>query len=235
MNTRIPPNKGCIEDMQQLAKSRGGKCLSKFYINNHSMYIWQCSKEHIWEMLPLSIRRGSWCPICNKKQPYWLGKKRSPETIKKMTGKFKEGHIPWNKNVKGKEFLRYQKNGKMWHSGKKIPQITGKNHYNWKGGRVIHNGYVRIRCPDHPKSIGKEGYVYEHILVMEKHLGRPLKKGEVVHHINFNKTNNKISNLMLFPSNSAHQKYHGELLRKFKDENIKLKEKIKFLKNKYGE
>ncbi|MCH8872064.1 HNH endonuclease [candidate division KSB1 bacterium] len=35
-----------------------------------------------------------------------------------------------------------------------------------------------------------------------------MKKGECIHHIDFNKKNNKIENLMLFKSNSAHQKFH---------------------------
>ena len=48
----------------------------------------------------------------------------------------------------------------------------------------------------------------EHRLVFEKHLGRPLDSKEVVHHIDGNKSNNKLSNLMLFPTKSAHTKYH---------------------------
>jgi len=47
-----------------------------------------------------------------------------------------------------------------------------------------------------------------HRLVFEKHLGRPLDKNEVVHHIDGDKANNKLSNLMLFPNRSAHTKYH---------------------------
>ena len=50
--------------------------------------------------------------------------------------------------------------------------------------------------------------VGEHRLVMEKHLGRKLIKGEVVHHINRNKSNNDIDNLILFPTKKAHTKYH---------------------------
>ena len=48
----------------------------------------------------------------------------------------------------------------------------------------------------------------EHRLIMEKYLRRKLKSHEIVHHIDRNKSNNKINNLMLFPTKSAHTKYH---------------------------
>jgi len=51
----------------------------------------------------------------------------------------------------------------------------------------------------------------EHRLVMEKHLGRILTKKEVVHHIDGNKSNNELDNLMLFPTKSIHTKYHFEI------------------------
>ena len=47
-----------------------------------------------------------------------------------------------------------------------------------------------------------------HRLVMEEHLGRELTKDEVVHHIDRNKSNNDLDNLMLFPTKSAHTKFH---------------------------
>ncbi len=53
-----------IEEMQKIAESRGGKCLSQNYINAHTKLKWQCVKGHIWEARPCSIKRGSWCPKC---------------------------------------------------------------------------------------------------------------------------------------------------------------------------
>lgn len=85
-------------------------------------------------------------------------------------------------------------------------KTKGETHPRWKGGKEITKyGYVKIYLPGHPRV--HKNKVFEHIFVMEKHLGRYLKKGEVVHHIDRNKVNNNISNLMLFPTHSAHMKY----------------------------
>lgn len=43
---------------------------------------------------------------------------------------------------------------------------------------------------------------------MEEYIGRFLLPEEVVHHINGDKNNNQISNLMIFPNNTAHFAYH---------------------------
>ena len=84
-----------------------------------------------------------------------------------------------------------------------IGQWTKEKNPKWNNGKTTFNGYIAIFQPDHP-NCNKRGYVYEHRLVMEKHLGRYLKKKEVVHHIDGNKKNNDINNLMLFPTHSAH-------------------------------
>lgn len=51
----------------------------------------------------------------------------------------------------------------------------------------------------------------KHQVIMEKHIGRPLRKNEVVHHIDGNKRNNDISNLLL-TTRSEHAKIHRECL-----------------------
>lgn len=59
--------------------------------------------------------------------------------------------------------------------------IRGHNKANWKGGKSNANGYSIIHKPEHPNADAK-GYVYEHILIAEKALGKYLPPKAIVHH-----------------------------------------------------
>ncbi|WP_207706062.1 HNH endonuclease signature motif containing protein [Clostridium tyrobutyricum] len=61
----------------------------------------------------------------------------------------------------------------------------------------------------YPKIHGK----HIHRVVVEIKLGRKLKKGEVVHHIDGNIQNNSPENLMVFKSQAEHAAYHYKLKR----------------------
>lgn len=58
------------------------------------------------------------------------------------------------------------------------------------------------------KTYVKENGRNQHVVVMERYLGRKLKKGEIVHHVDRNKKNNSIKNLLLLKSQSEHFKLH---------------------------
>ncbi len=53
-----------IDDMHELAKKKGGKCLSKVYKSSHTSLLWECSRGHSWEARPSNVKHGTWCPFC---------------------------------------------------------------------------------------------------------------------------------------------------------------------------
>jgi hypothetical protein len=62
--------------------------------------------------------------------------------------------------------------------------------------RISENGYVQL-----------SGFRAEHRIVMEEHLGRSLLRSEHVHHINGDKTDNRIENLIVIP-HAEHTRLH---------------------------
>ncbi len=59
-----------IEKMNQMAKKRGGKCLSKRYVSAHKPLKWECKNGHQWYAAAANIRgnstlRPEWCPYCS--------------------------------------------------------------------------------------------------------------------------------------------------------------------------
>jgi len=57
--------RGNIEEMQSIAKSRGGLCLSDTYKDSQAKLLWQCGNGHQWQAAPANITRGQWCPQCS--------------------------------------------------------------------------------------------------------------------------------------------------------------------------
>lgn len=68
------------------------------------------------------------------------------------------------------------------------------------GNKIIHQGYILVRMRSHP-NVQKNGYIFEHILVIEKSIGRYLIPGENVHHKNGKKDDNRLENLELWSKN----------------------------------
>lgn len=85
------------------------------------------------------------------------------------------------------------------------------------------DGYISIYFPDHPCS-SADGYIMEHILVMEALLGRHLYDRECVHHINEIKSDNRKENLQLMTKSehmSLHMKKRQEKAKRGNDLSIK--------------
>lgn len=85
----------------------------------------------------------------------------------------------------------------------------GPRNHNWRGGRsVASNGYVLVRVGVGQPEADCRGYAYEHRLVARRMLGRPLRKGEQVHHRDHDKTNNSPENLLVVGSFAEHRIHH---------------------------
>lgn len=80
----------------------------------------------------------------------------------------------------------------------------------WKIEKIVRKGdynYAIVR--EHPNAT-KNGYVLEHRIVVENHLGRILGPEEVVHHKNGNRLDNRIENLEIMMV-GEHESLHGKL------------------------
>ena len=75
------------------------------------------------------------------------------------------------------------------------------------GSYITAEGYVKVLNRSHPRA-DKSGFVYEHITVMEKHLNRSVKRGEIVHHKNHDRADNRVTNLELIENQSKHFSMH---------------------------
>jgi len=76
------------------------------------------------------------------------------------------------------------------HRNKDIGNIKDIKKYNV-------NGYILLYLPDHPNA-SKGGTVAEHVFIMSEYLGRPLIKGETIHHKNGIRNDNRIKNLEIW-------------------------------------
>ena len=87
----------------------------------------------------------------------------------------------------------------------------------------ICGGYKAVYCPDHP-NCWSTGYIHVHRIVAEQKIGRLLKKGEQVHHIDENKLNNDPTNIEVLPGRGEHTKIHARNTRKMKEVKIECPE-----------
>lgn len=154
-----------------------------------------------------NMRKYKYCQYCKKRfyMPYGYSYNQFQEVkycskkcrVRSLTGR-KLSYPVWNKGKTKQGDIKL----KIWSD-----KWSGKNSWKWKGGYYIQRGYKYIYAKNNPNA-KKDGYIREHRLIMEQKLGRNLKQKEVIHHIDKNRLNNKINNLMVFKNNAEHIKYH---------------------------
>jgi predicted nucleic acid-binding Zn ribbon protein len=151
------------------------------------------------------------CLICgdsfsNKNRDQKYCSRKCYYEMKKLRG----DRVNWTKEMREKMSDLYTKDGNPMYGitsqykGKRRPEITGENHPNWKGGKSINRGYVIYENINETDGLKKP----EHRMVMEKYINRPLTSEEIVHHINGNKSDNRIENLKIV-TRSEHMKIHN--------------------------
>ena len=94
--------------------------------------------------------------------------------------------------------------------GKHGHQVKSGRHYRWNLKLLTSDGYVLIRLGRGHPLADPNGYCHEHLVVWVS-AGRPIPKdGELIHHKDLDKTNNRLENLEL-KTNASHNSFHNNL------------------------
>jgi len=149
------------------------------------------------------------CPICNKTFEYKYSNKDQKYCSNKCSAMARANKKTIKCDYCGKEFERIlsaiNKRQKHYCSNECCYlDKAGKERNKPSNGIIMQEGYVFL----HQKP---NQYKAKHRIVMEQHLGRKLSSNEIVHHIDGNKTNNDISNLVLV-TRAEHVNIHRKQL-----------------------
>lgn len=131
-----------LKNMQDMARSKRGLCVSKEYVSSKTKYTFKCKEDHEWDAQYSSIvRDGTWCPYC------------SCGTTERMVRNLFEQlfEVPFKKEWP--TWLRNSRNNKMELDGynemlKLAFEYNGVQHYVFKNYWYKHESEFEQRKKD---------------------------------------------------------------------------------------
>jgi hypothetical protein len=162
------PRRLSVNEMHELAKKKGGLCLSSTYKNSSTPILWQCKEGHQWKSTLSAVKhRGDWCKKCAGLQRGTIGEMRrlarkhggeclSPKYTNrrtKLTWKCKEEHVwdalpypikegTWCGICADKETGLKKRELQL----KKIKQVLKKFKYALASEDYINNNFITLVC-----------------------------------------------------------------------------------------
>ncbi len=166
-----------IENLKNLASTRGGYCLSEEYIDAQEKYIWKCSEGHTWEAQWYNIQNGTWCSKCRK-----LSLEIAQETAEE-----KGGVCLSSEYINDKTNMLWEcVNGHIWEStlnsirqqnvwciickGKKLELKIAQNIADERGGKCLSKKY--INCDALLKWMCEKEHIWQATIASVKHSNR---------------------------------------------------------------
>lgn len=134
-----------------------------------------------------------------ERNPAWVGGGSVEKTCEQCGSAFRV----WPKLAKTRRFC-----SRGCRAAGMVGALAGDRHPRWQGGRKLHNGHIQVLLPGHPRA-DKNGYVYEHIAIAERAIGKSLPRLAVVHHINGDGADNRNCNLVICQNQSYHTLLHA--------------------------
>ena len=122
---RAKKRKYSISDLKRIAKAKGGKLLSKDYLNANTSVIWECALGHQWNAPLSNIKRGSWCPVCSRLNRKYIKDDARTNYKSRREKELNLEKEKWKRNIKKDYGINFSENlFKMRHVLREIKHLS---------------------------------------------------------------------------------------------------------------